>query len=88
MATAIKTKNLEQGAETSIEEVATLAADLGFGGPFTGILKTVLPLLFAALNDPAQVGALLGAPIPEVTVDTERSIDARFGTSGDVPHMS
>ncbi len=47
---AIKTKNIEAGVEISVEEAVTLAADLGFGEPFTGIAKAILPLVFGEFN--------------------------------------
>ncbi len=50
MQAAVKTKNLEAGAELTIEELVAIAADLGLGEPFTGIAKSILPLLFGAFN--------------------------------------
>ncbi len=49
-AAAVKAKSIETGAELSIEEIVSLAAALGFGEPFTGIAKMVLPLVFGAFN--------------------------------------
>ncbi len=50
MQAAVKTKSLESGAELTIEELVTIAADLGLGEPFTGIAKSILPLVFGEFN--------------------------------------
>lgn len=54
LSTAIKAKSYASEAEIAIEEAVTIAADLGFGEPITGIVSTLLPYVFGELN---KIGA-------------------------------
>lgn len=84
---AIKAKNLAVGAELSIEEALTIAADLGIGEPFTGILKTVMPLLFDIINNPGELAALFSGAVAPQILATEKALYVRFDPQGDVPRM-
>lgn len=79
MSGAIKEKNLASEAEITVEEVVTIAADLGFGEPFTGILKVALPFVFGAVNDPTQVTAILGSLSDNAGEQQSEIASDRFG---------
>jgi len=47
---AVKAKNMDAEIELTLEEAVTVASDLGFGEPFTGLAKVILPLVFGEFN--------------------------------------